>query len=210
MAAEKAGVNIDTSMVCCYPKADGFVQASAAHIVAAYKQAMADGHENPRVLFSAHGLPEKIVKGGDPYQWQCEQSAAVIADGVVKALGRERIDWMICYQSRVGPLKWIGPSTEEALLQAAKDKVPVVLYPHAFTQEHVETLVELDIEYKHLAEAQGIAGYYRAQTVGVADAFIADLARMAKEASVRGGIEADGGRRICPEQFGRCCMRAAG
>lgn len=205
-AAVKAGYSVDTSMVCCYPVSSGFIEASAQNVLKLYEQAIKEGHENPRVLFSAHGLPEKIIKGGDPYQWQCEQGAEKIAAFVAQKLGRPKIDWQICYQSRVGRLKWIEPSTESALEKAAHDKVPVIVYPHAFTQEHVETLVELDIEYRELAHKIGIPAYYRADTVGVADAFIKDLARMARGASNRTGIEADGGVRICPEKFGRCCM----
>lgn len=207
-AADIAGYDVETSMVCCYPFASGFVQASVDNIVKSYEEAVAQGHENPRVLFSAHGLPEKIVKGGDPYQWQCEQSAQKIADALAQRLGRKNIDWQICYQSRVGRLKWIGPSTEEALEKAAHDKVPVIVYPHAFTQEHVETLVELDIEYREVAHKIGIPAYYRADCVGVAQGFIDDLARMARDTAARGGIEADGGECLCPEKFGRCCMRA--
>lgn len=206
-ASDIAEYRPETSMVCCYPVSSGFVEASADNIVKIYQQAIKDGHENPRVLFSAHGLPEKIIKSGDPYQWQCEQSADKIAALVASKLGRESIDWQICYQSRVGRLKWIEPSTEQALEKAAHDKVPVLIYPHAFTQEHVETLVELDIEYKELAHKIGIPAYYRASTVGVADAFIDDLARMARGLADKNNIEADGGTCICPEKFGRCCMR---
>lgn len=102
-------------MICCYPENSGFVEASVENIVSVYKQAQADGHEAPRVLFSAHGLPEKVIKGGDPYQWQCEQSARAMTEKVRGALSIEALDWQICYQSRVGPLTWIGPSVEEAL-----------------------------------------------------------------------------------------------
>ena len=62
------------------------------------------------------------------------------------------LDWSVCYQSRVGPLKWIGPSTDAEIARAGADKVAVVLYPLSFVSEHSETLVELDIEYRHLAE----------------------------------------------------------
>lgn len=205
-AADIADYKPETAMVCCYPVSLGFIEASAQNIVKMYEQAISQGHENPRVLFSAHGLPEKIIKSGDPYQYQCEQSAEKIAAAVTQKLGREKIDWQICYQSRVGRLKWIEPSTEQALEKAAHDKVPVIVYPHAFTQEHVETLVELDIEYRELAHKIGIPAYYRADTVGVAEAFIDDLARMAFGAAERTGIEANGGARLCPEKFGRCCM----
>lgn len=207
-AADIAGYHPPSSVICCYPENTGFVRASVENILSVYKQAQADGHPNPRVLFSAHGLPEKVIKGGDPYQWQCEQSAARIVEGLCTALGVPSIDWQGCYQSRVGPLKWIGPSVEEALEKAASDKKPVIIYPHAFTQEHVETLVELDIEYRHVAEKLALPGYYRAQTVGVSATYIEGMATLVRNHLGKTGVCAEGGKAICPAEFGRCCKRS--
>lgn len=207
-AAHQAGMDdIPTSMICCYPENDGYVESSAIHIQDCYDKAVDDGYKKPRILFSAHGLPEKIIKKGDPYQWQCEQSAARIAQVLGEAMDVSDLDWQICYQSRVGPMKWIGPSLDQALEKAAKDGKSVVIYPHAFTQEHVETLVELDIEYKEMAEHLGIKGYYRAQTVGVTAPYIEGLADLVYDHEGKLNIAAEGGQCICPEQFGRCCMR---
>ncbi|MCE7886493.1 MAG: ferrochelatase [Alphaproteobacteria bacterium PRO2] len=208
-AAQKLGFHPPTASVCCYPFNDGFARASAANIRAVYDQARKDGHETPRVLFSAHGLPESVIADGDPYQWQCQQSAEKIA----RATGIENLDWSICYQSRVGPKKWIGPSTEEELRRAAADNKAVVIYPHAFTQEHVETLVEIEIEYRELAHALGLPGFYRVPTVSTHPDFIEGLAAIVLErlsrGSVQEGVKAEGGKIICPEHFTRCCMRAA-
>ncbi|MGH1374985.1 MAG: ferrochelatase [Alphaproteobacteria bacterium] len=203
----KQNYNPEMSMVCCYPDNDGFISVSADNILKSYVQALKDGHENPRVLFSAHGLPEKIVKSGDPYQYQCEKTAKTIAMRLSEKLGIDNLDWQICYQSRVGRLKWIGPSLDEALDSAQSDKKAVVIYPHAFTQEHVETLVELDIEYKEMAEEKNIPGYYRARTVGVQDGFINGLSDLVKSHLDKTEIAAEGGQCICPDNFGRCCMR---
>lgn len=159
-----------------YPINKGFIQASVDNIRAQYKRALKDGHKNPRVLFSAHGLPESIIKSGDPYQQQCEQTAQAI----IKELAIKDLDYQYCYQSRVGPKKWIGPSLDEALEKAAIDQKSVIIYPHSFTQEHVETLVELDIEYKEMADALGIKDYYRAQTVATHPEFINGLAELVK------------------------------
>ena len=202
-AMHQAGLNIPTSTICCYHANDGFVKASTENIRKEYKRAEKDGYKNPRVLFSAHGLPEKVIKGGDPYQWQCEQTA----EAIVKELGIENLDYQYCYQSRVGPMKWIGPSTEEALAKAAQDGKAVVIYPHAFTQEHVETLVELDIEYAEEAEKMGLEGYYRAQTVGTHKAFIEGLAGLVQQHVDQEGIMAEGFKSPCPSEFERCCMR---
>ncbi len=200
------GMDIPTSIVGCYHVNEGFIKSSAANIVVEYNRALSDGYEAPRVLFSAHGLPEKIIKDGDPYQWQCEQGAAAIAD----AMGVENLDWQICYQSRVGRLKWIGPSVGEALELATADEKAVVIYPHAFTQEHVETLVELDIEYREEAEKMGQRGYYRARTVGTNAVFIDGLAQMVIAHLDKEGIAAEGGVCPCPELFNECCMRMKG
>ena len=94
----------------------GFIAAMAHTVRAAYEKARA--HGIPRMLFSAHGLPEKIVKAGDPYQFQCEYTAAA----VVGELGIAGLDWMLCYQSRVGPLQWLGPPTDEEIERAGRNQ----------------------------------------------------------------------------------------
>lgn len=165
--------------VCCYPQAPGWIETQAASVRALLDQA---GDRPMRVLFSAHGIPERLVsKKGDPYQAQIEAGCAAIA----ARSGLE--DWAICYQSRVGPMKWLGPSTPEAICQAAVDGVGVVVTPVAFVSEHIETLVELDIEYAELAEQLGVRPYLRVATVGVAPAFIDSLADAAVEALDRTG-----------------------
>jgi ferrochelatase len=160
-------LNIPTQTVCCYPDDPGFIAASVDLV----KQGLAEAGDGPvRVLFSAHGLPEKVIRRGDPYQVQVERTAQAITDQV------GGIDWSVCYQSRVGPLKWIGPSTDAEIRRAGADKRAVVLYPLAFVSEHSETLVELDIDYRRLAESCGVPVYKRVPTVGTHPSFIAGLA----------------------------------
>jgi ferrochelatase len=156
-----------------YPTEPGFIRASIELV----KQGLAEAGDGPkRVLFSAHGLPEKIIKRGDPYQRQVEQTAAAIAQHL------DGVDWAVCYQSRVGPLKWIGPPTESEIRRAASDGKAIVLYPLSFVSEHSETLVELDIEYRHLAEKAGVAKYVRVPTVGTHPQFIHGLATLVRAA----------------------------
>lgn len=197
---DRAGdLGAKTTTLCCYPRQAGFIAASAEIIRPMLEKAAAAG--SPRLLFSAHGLPKKVVAAGDPYQWQVEQSAAA----VVEALAVSDLDWQVCYQSRVGPLEWIGPSTDEEIKRAGADQVPVVLFPIAFVSEHSETLVELDIEYAHLAEESGVPAYYRAPTVSTQPAFIEGLADLVRQA-LNGDkelISGEGGR-ICPTTCGRC------
>lgn len=203
-AAGKEGLRAPTATLCCYPFADGFIAASAQLVRGAWDD-MRAVHPHlpaPRVLFSAHGLPEKIIADGDPYQWQCEESARQIA----AATGITGLDWQICYQSRVGPLKWIGPSTTEALERAAADGVPVVVYPHAFVSEHVETLVEIEIEYREMAHKMGVPGFARVPTVSTDHAFIGMLADQVTGRAGKNDTASHAGPRLCPDGFRRCCQ----
>jgi ferrochelatase len=152
-----------------------------------------------RVIFSAHGLPEKIIAAGDPYQDQIERSAAVIAAG----LGLE--DWRVSYQSRVGPMAWIGPSTIETLQEAGRDGVGVVVVPIAFVSEHSETLVELDLEYRDLARSAGVPLYLRAPAIGVDPDYIGALAAMVGEALKRNLCPGAG---ACKKPFRQCPFQA--
>jgi ferrochelatase len=189
--------------VCCYPEASGFVEAYAEAI-----RRTAAGSPGPlRLLFSAHGLPEKIVRGGDPYQAQVEATAAAVLAVLAPAWSPQ---WEICYQSRVGPLKWIGPATDDCVLRAGADGQGVLLAPIAFVSEHVETLVELDHEYKALADAAGVPVYLRAPTVSVAETFISGLAETVAASLERpASVETACGGRWCPAPWSRCPARAA-
>ncbi len=154
-----------------------------------------------RLLLSAHGLPKRTIAKGDPYQWQVEQTAKAIVD----ALGMENLDWSVCYQSRVGPLEWIGPATDAEIRRAAADGKGLIIAPIAFVSEHSETLVELDIEYAHLAASIGVVDYLRVPTVGSHPAFIAALADLVMQAAgSRVTIGEAGG---CPSMFGTCPCR---
>ena len=199
-AAEKAGLAAATRAICCYPLQVGWIAAQVRLLA----ETIAKAPGPCRVLFSAHGLPEKIVAGGDPYQWQVEQTARAIAD----AAGLAEESWRVCYQSRVGPLKWIGPSIDEELHEAAENKIAVAVLPVAFVSEHSETLVELDMEYADKARALGIPGYLRVPAVGTAPEFIAGLADLVETSAGIGTAPAEGSR-LCPAEFGRCLCKAA-
>lgn len=158
----------ETHYVCCYADNPRFIKAHADAIAAVIGGLKAP--ETYRLLFSAHGLPEAIIKRGDPYSEQVEASVRRIMDALAVDM-----DYAICYQSRVGPLNWIGPSTDEMIREAGRDGKPVILVPVAFVSEHIETLVELDIEYAHLAQAAGVPDYVRVPALGVDPGYIAAL-----------------------------------
>jgi protoporphyrin/coproporphyrin ferrochelatase len=201
-AARKAGLTAPTARVCCYPANAGFIAAAADKIRAAMKNPK-DG-VSYRLLLSAHGLPKRVIEKGDPYQWQVEQTGKAIIGALVDALGMENLDWNICYQSRVGPLKWLEPSTDGEIRRAGAEGKGVIVAPIAFVSEHSETLVELDIEYGKLAREAGVPDYRRAGTVGVAAGFVGGLAGLVRKAAAAGGTVNDSDGRICPAACGKC------
>lgn len=190
--------SLPATTLCCYPGGEPFAAAHAECIINAWR----DGGEphNPRVLFSAHGLPQRTIDAGDPYQWQVEQTVAAVS-----AKLPSNWDKRVCYQSRVGPLKWIGPSTEEEIRAAGQDKTGVIVCPIAFVSEHVETLVELDIEYGELAKEFELPFYLRAKALGARASFIDALAEIAAaRLADPGSLAPDAGARLCPKEFGLC------
>lgn len=176
-AAARIGLVARTTALCCYPDDTGFAAASATLLRDCLVEARAklgDG-ETVRVLFSAHGLPESIIAHGDPYQDQVQRSVMA----VLAALDEE-VDWRICYQSRATPQKWISPSTDDEIKQAGKEKIALILVPIAFTSDHSETLVELDIEYRNLAEKSGVTAYFRVPAANDFPPFIDALAMLVR------------------------------
>ena len=195
-----------TTRICCYPDDEGFVAAAAGRI-----STVLEGWDGPgpRILYSAHGVPKAFVDAGDPYRSQVERSAAAIRE----ALGREDLEHVICYQSRVGPLEWIGPYTDNEIERAGFEGKPLVVAPIAFVSEHSETLVELDREYRDLASASGVPVYRRAATVGTERAFIEGLAALVSGAIMSSEAVLPGaGTRLCARESSDCpfvTMRAA-
>ncbi|NQV85352.1 MAG: ferrochelatase [Rhodospirillales bacterium] len=211
-AAKAVGLDTPTRAVCCYGCEEGYIEGLAKMVQPAIGQAeeQIGGGGQARVLFSAHGLPEKIIAGGDPYQWQIEQTSAAVAEALARALGRPDLDWTVCYQSRVGPLKWLSPSLGDELERAGRDGVGVVVIPIAFVSEHSETLVELDIEYRAMAEQQGVPAYVRVPALGEQDNFIGGLARTVEACMIAGeGIDCQAGERRCPSGFSGCPLGGA-
>ena len=166
---KKNNYKIKTSIICCYPTDQNFINAHTKEIIKKIKDL-----KNFKLIFSAHGLPEKNIKKGDPYQWQVEQSVKKI----VEELNYENLDWILSYQSRVGPLRWIGPSTEDTIIVNSKIGKHIVLVPIAFVSEHSETLVELDIEYKEIADANGCKNYTRVPALGTNEDFIKAMSEL--------------------------------
>jgi ferrochelatase len=176
-AAANQGFDRPTRIIESYSTAPGFIATLASSIAPALDEASSN-NATVRLLLSAHGLPLKIVRAGDPYPEQIAETAAA----VINALARPGLDWVVCYQSRVGPLRWLGPLADDEIRRAGKDQAAVVIAPISFVSEHSETLVELDRDYRRIAEECGVPGYYRVPAVGVDPRFIAALATLVREA----------------------------
>jgi ferrochelatase len=187
---------VKTSTICCYPTDQNFISAHTKEIKKKIKDLT-----NFKLIFSAHGLPEKNIKKGDPYQWQVEQSVKKI----VESLNDENLDWILSYQSRVGPLKWIGPSTENIIIENSKIGKHIVLVPIAFVSEHSETLVELDIEYKEIAEANGCKNYTRVPALGTNEDFIKAMSELIiKKNEYKANENLYPPKVQCPTSFKKC------
>lgn len=188
--------------ICCYAADPDFI-AAHAHVVSEWLKLLPSEPGAVRILFSAHGLPERIIQAGDPYQEQIEATVARVMAKVGTGSGMR--DHRVCYQSRVGRLVWIGPSTEEALAEAATDGKSVLVVPIAFVSEHIETRVELDLDYSMLASKLGIRNYARAPTLGIAPGFIGALAGQVDRAlmantPVIGDHDCSAAHPLCPRR----------
>ncbi len=196
-AAKTAGLNTRAVTVCCYPVEPGFIAAHVDLLRAAIAEFPT--RDEFRILFSAHGLPKRVIEAGDPYQAQVKATCAA----AMAALGGGSFDWTTSFQSRVGPLEWIGPATTEEIERAGREGKSLIVVPIAFVSEHSETLVELDIEYAKLAKEAGVPRYARVPALGTQPKFIEGLARLVADARAGSGL-------LCPEEAaGRPCGEEA-
>jgi ferrochelatase len=168
---------IDYTLIPSWYARPGYVNAMADLI-----RAQLDKLPNPdaaHIFFSAHGVPTSYVEDfGDPYQKEIEHCT----DLIMQALGKPN-QHTLAYQSRVGPIEWLQPYTEDAIRELAAQGIhDLVVVPISFVSEHIETLQEIDIEYREIAEEAGIEGFHRVPALDTDPSFIADLASMVDEA----------------------------
>ena len=200
--AKRQRLTAETHEVCCYPFEAGFVAALTRMLNDAL--ARSQPGIDYRVLFSAHGLPKRVVERGDPYQWQVERTV----EAVLARLTLKDLDYTICYQSRVGPLEWIGPETDAEIRRAGAEGKGLIVIPVAFVSEHSETLYELDIAYGKLAREAGVADYLRVPTVRTKRDFIEALASLVGLALGANRPVTCAPGRICPQD--RACGQDKG
>jgi ferrochelatase len=174
--ARDAGLAVPTRIIRSYPTAPGMIAAQSDLLGQTLAQ-RDPAAGSPRLLFSAHGLPQRIVDRGDPYPTEVGMTVTAI----MASLGRPDLDGQLCYQSRVGPLEWIGPSLDSEIRRAGKEGKPVVVLPVSFVSEHAETLVELDRDYARLALQVGVPDYRRVPALGVHPYFLWALVGLIRE-----------------------------
>ncbi len=209
--------DVRVKALCCYPIEVNFIKAHVRLIENTLKAAKIFDVREYIFLFSAHSLPESVIASGDPYQCQIQQTVSE----VVKNLSFVNLEYKITYQSKIGPIKWLSPSTEKEVLKAAMDKKNIILIPVAFVSEHIEVLVELDIRYKKIADMRGV-NYIRIETLRTEKHFIFSLCKMLKALmrsdyskifssnslenieDINSNIRKIPDFRFCPKKFGAC------
>lgn len=135
------------------------------------------------VLFSAHGVPKSYIEAGDPYQVQMEQCVEGIKAKLYETYSPDDLTIHLSYQSRVGPIEWLRPYTDDVLPELGESGVQnLVVVPISFVSEHIETLEEIDIEYRELAEESGVSNWRRCPAPNTDPTFIEDMADMVYEA----------------------------
>jgi len=128
--------------------------------------------EDVHLIFSAHGVPQSVIETGDPYQAKVEETTALVIER-----GGWRNPHCLCYQSRVGPGRWLGPTLRQTLSQvAAGGAKKVLVVPISFVSDHVETLHEIDIEAREFAEGLGIREFCTMPGLNDSPKFIQALA----------------------------------
>ncbi|MBI4468659.1 MAG: ferrochelatase [Acidobacteria bacterium] len=154
-----------------------YVQTLAGMILEALDSACLNPVMETHVLFSAHGIPERYVKQGDPYVEQTRSTVELVMD----RLGR-RFPYQLTFQSRLGPVRWIRPYTDEVIGQLGRSSVRrILVVPISFVSEHVETLYEIDVLYKELAARSGIEDFRRVPALNLRPDFIGCLVRLVEE-----------------------------
>ncbi|KAI4343511.1 hypothetical protein L6164_010851 [Bauhinia variegata] len=167
-------VNMQHTVIPSWYQREGYIKAMANLIEKELKGF--DCPEEVMLFFSAHGVPLAYVEeAGDPYKAEMEECV----DLIMEELEKRKITnaYTLAYQSRVGPVEWLKPYTDETIIELGKKGVKSLLaVPISFVSEHIETLEEIDVEYKELALKSGIENWGRVPALGCEPTFISDLA----------------------------------
>ncbi len=177
------------SIIDRWPVNDGFISSMTGTVREGLGRFPADVRDKVLLLFSAHSLPLDVIDRGDSYP----QEVGAGVQRVVEALGATN-PYILAYQSEVGPVRWLGPRTEQVIRELGqKGHKNVLVVPIAFTSDHIETLSELDKEYGHVASQAGITRYERVPAFNDRPDFMDALAGIVREHLA--------GDRICSTQY---------
>ena len=177
MWAKEPGLQkIKYTIIPSWYQSPGYLEAMADLI--AQELEKFEDPDDAHIFFSAHGVPVSYVEeAGDPYQQEIEECTRLI----MQTLGRNN-QYTLAYQSRVGPVEWLQPYTETALEELGEQGVKdLLVVPISFVSEHIETLQEIDIEYREVAEEAGISNFQRVPALNVHPGFINALAHLVTE-----------------------------
>jgi protoporphyrin/coproporphyrin ferrochelatase len=160
-----------------YAADEGYLDAMAERVTKAWDRIPRHRRLETVLLFSAHGLPQKFIDAGDPYVDEIEATRRGILERVNLPCRQ-----VLAYQSRTGPVKWIGPGTEDTLVALAHEGVTdVLIVPLSFVSDHIETLYEVDLLFRGAAENAGITGYSRTESLNTSPLFIDALAELVQD-----------------------------
>ncbi|HEY3251898.1 MAG TPA: ferrochelatase [Ignavibacteria bacterium] len=168
---------IETQLVEKYYLDTLYTNSIVARINEALNKFPETKRKEVNILFSAHGTPVKLVKQGDPYSHHIRETV----NAVIKA-GNIKLPIHLCFQSKVGPQKWLTPSTPDTITRLANEGVKdILMVPVAFTSDHLETLFELNVEYRHLAKELGIENVEMTEGLNDSEIFISALEKLVLE-----------------------------
>jgi protoporphyrin/coproporphyrin ferrochelatase len=191
------------SIIDRWPTHPGFVEAMAQTVREGLLQYDAADRDKVLLMFSAHSLPLSVIDRGDAYPQEVGSSV----HRVLEQLGLPNPS-MLCYQSEVGPVRWLGPSTEDVIKRLAADQRHNVLaIPIAFTSDHIETLSELDLEYGELAHELGLRGFKRAPALNDSPLFLDAMADIVQEHLASGTLHSVKYRERCPGCSNAACRQ---
>jgi protoporphyrin/coproporphyrin ferrochelatase len=174
------------TVIADWYKEPGYLQAMSELICAQIDRC--PDPDNAHVFFSAHGVPVSYVEeAGDPYQTEIEECTELI----MQTIGRKNAH-SLAYQSKVGPIEWLQPYTEDAIVELADKGVnELVVVPISFVSEHIETLEEIDIEYREIAEEAGIHTFNRVPALDTNPIFIETLVDLVLRAAAAPSLDID-------------------
>ncbi len=173
---EFKGDNSKLVYIDSYHTNAGYIRALNQRIDESLSSFTDDIRKDVQLVFSAHGTPVSLVKKGDPYSRQINETV----DAVMKDREYSH-NHHLCFQSKVGPMKWLEPATDTMIEElASKGYKHLLIIPISFVSDHIETLFELDIEYRHIADKSGIENYIVMKGLNDSQLFINSLLELVK------------------------------